>query len=314
MPVYSNVREEPLKVLMKTGEWTDSTRDNRPIPYKIYYPSVETDEKFPLIIWSHGYGGNANGAGFLSRFLASQGYVLLHITHRGTDSSLWEGKEGHPWDILRKTKADRKTTLNRFKDVPFALDHLDDFNDLPIDSDNIGMSGHSFGAITTQVMAGMTFPDENQDWHNMFDPRFKAGILYSPVPVDHLDAAKLGDLGNPDEAYKTIKIPLLHMTGTNDSAPIGGQTYEHRLSVYENTTDAPKYLLVKESGDHMVYNGTRGKLDNNPDREKHENIIKIMALAFWDAYLKDNQTAKDFLHENGALDFLNNNAIFKYEL
>lgn len=70
-------------------------------------------------------GGTRDGAGFIARFLAAHDYVLLHIQHDGTDSSLWMGKEGHPWDIIRQTKITRGTTLNRFRDVKFVLDNLE---------------------------------------------------------------------------------------------------------------------------------------------------------------------------------------------
>ena len=50
-------------------------------------------------------------------------------------------------------------------------------------------------------------------------------------------------------------------------------------------------MIVLEDGDHMVFNGSRGKLAANPKRDVHERIIKVLSLAFWDAYLKDDQAA-----------------------
>ncbi|MAE50848.1 MAG: hypothetical protein CMH27_03460 [Micavibrio sp.] len=315
--------KEPFKVLLKRGEFVDETRQNddgttRIVPFKIYHPVEHNQKTLPIIIWSHGYGGNHNGAGFISRFLASHGYVVCHLTHHGTDSSLWEGKDGHPWDILRKAKVSRHTTLNRFYDLPFFLDQLKPWaaeHTDPgqyMDFDHIGMSGHSFGALSTQVAAGQMFADADHKITRMLEPRIKAGILYSPVPVaDHL-LDKIVDL-NDINIYESIEIPLLHMTGTDDDAPIGGADYTHRLAVYEKTGHSEKYLLIKHGADHMVYNGTRGKLDKNPNREKHEQIIKVMALAFWDAQLKDNPEAQKWLLGDGVLDYLGQDADFKYQ-
>lgn len=291
------ILEPPYKVILKKGEFVDESREGRIVPYKMYYPIEHDLNKMPVIIWSHGFGGNANGAAFLSRFLAGQGYILVHITHHGTDSSLWEGKDGHPWDILRETKITRETTINRFKDVPFVLDQLPQWaQENPdigqyMDFDHIGMSGHSFGAMTTQVMAGQKFPDENGELTQLKEPRFKAGILYSPVPIRHL----LSD--EPDDVvYGPIDIPLLHMTGTEDDSPLEGFGYEYRLAVHEHSGHPEKYLLIKEGGDHMVYNGTRGKLETNDLRETHEEQIKTAALAFWDAYLKNKDSAKNWIN------------------
>lgn len=315
--------EGPHKVILKRGEFTDETRHNedgsvRVVPFKIYHPAEADGETFPIIIWSHGFGGNRDGAGFISRYVASHGYVIVHITHHGTDSSLWEGKEGHPWDILRQTKVTRPTTVNRFKDIPFVLDSLktwaDDNADIGamMDFDHIGMSGHSFGALSTQVAAGQLFADENEELQSMRDERIKAGILYSPVPVaDHL-LDKIKDLDGTN-IYNTIDIPLMHMTGTDDDAPIGGADYTHRLKVFDDSGHGEKYLLVKDGGDHMVYNGTRGKLDKNPLREKHEDIIRVMSLAFWDAKLKGDESAHQWLL-NDAHNYLGDENELKIEI
>lgn len=295
----------PVNVLIRKGDFHDASR-TRVIPYKLYYPE-NPQTKLPLIIWSHGFGGNRDGAAFLSRFLAGQGYILLHITHIGTDSSLWEGKPGHPWDILRQVKVSRKSSLERFQDVPFVLDQLPAFikeqADIGpfIDLDNIGMSGHSFGAMTTQVMAGMRFPDLNDNLIQMKEDRFKAGILYSPVPIKHLSDAPDADL------YSAITLPLQHQTGTDDASPLENFGYEQRLAVFKNST-GPRHLLVKHDGDHMVYNGTRGKLEANPLRPRHEEIIGRCALAYWDMMLKNDSAAKAFLNGSGVQQFLGDDA------
>lgn len=274
----------PHKVLLKKGEFIDSARDNRIVPYKIYFPDSDganLKAGHPLVLWSHGFGGNRDGASFISRHLAERGYVVVHMTHDGTDSSLWEGKPGHPWDILRNVHITRETTLNRFKDVPFVLDSLQNHElaDI-IDFDRVGMSGHSFGAMTTQVMAGMRFPDSQGNLMDLSDKRFKAGIAYSPTAIAHLTEAP------PEELYGPISIPLLHMTGTEDDSPLDGYDYKHRLVIHDHTGHPEKYLHVLEGGDHMIYNGTRGKLGANPNREQHEAEILEQVTKFWDAQLK----------------------------
>ncbi|MCB1721330.1 MAG: hypothetical protein H6860_03285 [Rhodospirillales bacterium] len=294
----------PYKVLLKRGEFVDYARGGRVVPFKIYYPDIqgipvktEGHVKVPTILWSHGFGGSRDGASFISRYLASYGYNLVHITHDGTDSSLWEGKPGHPWDILRKAEVSRETTLNRFYDVPFVLDQLlrwaaeNPEAGAHMDLSRLGMSGHSFGAMTTQVMAGQMFPDAQGALISLKEPRFKAGILYSPVPIAHLtDEAE-------HKIYGPIDIPLLHMTGTEDSSPLHDFGYEARLAVHVHSGAAEKYLQVLEGGDHMVYAGSRGKLGANPLRDEHEAQIKMAALAFWDAQLKDDEAARAWMEK-----------------
>ncbi len=290
------------RVLLSRGEFVDDARANedgsvRSVSYKIYYPEGDdlAPASVPVVIWSHGFGGNKDGAAFIARYVASYGYALVHITHHGTDSSLWEGKEGHPWDHLRKAKIKRHTTLNRFRDVSFVLDSLANVPELAgiADLSRLGMSGHSFGAMTTQVMAGMLFPLDDGSLISLAEERFSAGLLYSPVPIAHLTDAP------PQEVYSPVAMPLFHMTGTKDDSPIENFGYEQRLIVRDHSGCTENYLQVLEGGDHMVYNGTRGKLGINPLRAEHEDLIKTASLAYWDYYLKGDEAALEWLKEQG---------------
>ena len=300
---------EPYKVLMARGDFVDSARDNRKVPYKIYYPA-EITGKVPVVIWSHGLGGSRDGAGFISRFLAAHGYVIVHVQHLGTDSSLWEGKPGHPWDVIRNSNYGPAEVLNRYQDIPFVLNQLPTWAaENPavgqiMDLSVIGMSGHSFGANTTQVMAGQRFGKPNA-LQSLKEPRFKAGILYSPVPSFNTESPR-------EEIYGDISLPLFHMTGTDDTSPIEGFGYERRLEVSNYSAGPEQALMVLNGGDHMVYNGSRGQLGDNPKRKDHENIIKIAALAYWDAYLKNDQAARTWLLEGAFADWLNGEGTFTF--
>ncbi len=303
----------PHKVLIHKGAFVDEKRGGRAVPYKIYYPVAHSMGKVPVVIWSHGLGGSRDGAAFLTRFIASQGYVVVNIQHEGTDSGLWEGKDGHPWDIIRNTHIPRQASLDRFHDVPFVLDQLPKLAaEKPelgehMDLDVIGMSGHSFGALTTQVAAGQLFPDQNDALTSIAEDRFKAGILYSFVPMGHLTDAP------PEQLYSPMNIPLLFMTGTQDDSPVEFFDYTYRLPVFEYAGCPEKYLLVLEEGDHMVFAGSRGKLGENPRRHVQENIIKLLSLAFWDAYLKDDQAAKDWLSGASARGWLGAEGEFTFK-
>lgn len=308
---YTNAQLEPHPVRMARGSLTDSVRGNREIPLKCYYPETPGLTGLPLVVWSHGLGGSIDGAAFISRYLAANGYIVLHVQHKGTDSALWEGKPGHPWDIIKATHIPRSASLARFGDVPYVLDNLDEFlAHFPqiaerLDRNTIGMSGHSFGAMTTQVLLGQQFPDEQGILQDYSDPRFKAGILYSPVPAFHLT----GEL--PDRIYGAIDRPLFHMTGTDDSSPVEGFDYTRRLAIYDYSHKAEKMLLILNDGDHMIYNGSRGKLGQNPNRERHEEIIKVGALAYWDAKLKNSKEAQAWLTGGVFATYLNGDGEFR---
>lgn len=296
-------------VRMQRGIFVDTRRQNREIPYKAYYPSGYEGARLPLIVWSHGLGGSCDGAGFLGRHMASRGYIVLHVTHRGTDTSLWEGKPGHPWDNIRAARISRKVTLARFQDIPFVLDQVmaghefgEGVEDL-LDAACIGMSGHSFGAITTQVMAGQMLGKRNRKYR-LFENRFKAAIAYCPSPTyNHSEGH--------EEIYGSIDLPTFYMTGTDDDSPVSHFDYTYRLPIYKSAQGDDQHLIVIDEADHMVFAGSRGKLGANPLRSVHEDIIKTSSQAFWDAYLKEDADAFAWLTGAGFSSYLAGRGVYE---
>lgn len=315
----------PYRVLLKRDEFIDESRQNddgspRAVPFKLYYPADEDLKRCPVIIWSHGYGGSRDGAGFLARYIASYGYVLIHMTHHGTDSSLWECESAHPWEILKEATISKHTVLNRYRDTSFVIDHLQEWKDTNpeigryMNLNRIGMSGHSFGAITTQVAMGQLTKNEVNDLISLKDVRIQAGIAYSPVPgMTHISDAAEQKSAKEANIYEGISMPLLHMTGTEDFSPISEIPYTDRLVVYDKTLHAPKAVLVKEGGDHMVYNGTRGQLAANPLRDRHEELVKVISLAWWDLWLKGDENARDWLEGQRIQAYMSGDARWTFE-
>jgi hypothetical protein len=117
---------------------------------------------------------------------------------------------------------------------------------------------------------------------------------------------------DPVDVYPSINIPLFHMTGTDDGSPLSDLGYEIRLVVYEHT-HSEKHLMVLKDGDHMVFAGSRGKLGHTSNRKTHEAIIKIASLAYWDAQLKGDSVAQEWLTGEGFKAYLGDNATYEYE-
>lgn len=293
---------EPHRVLIGRGALADSARGGREVPYKIYYPVAHALSHLPVVIWSHGLGGSADGAAFLGRFLASRGYVVIHPTHAGTDSSLWEGKPGHPWDVIRAAKIPPEAVWERYRDIPFLLDSLPEIASAHpeiaehMNPEILGMSGHSLGALTAQIMAGQGLK-EGYPASSLPEPRFRAAIAFSPIP---------GWEETPEDfaRYRGIAIPMLHLTGTRDTSPLDGQGYEPRIDVFEGAGGPDQHLVVIEEADHMVFAGSRGQLGAYEKMPLHKDMIKILALAFWDAYLKDDAAAREWLRGEGLARWL----------
>ncbi len=278
----------PAAVATITAEWQDAVR-KRAVPVKIYYPKLAT-APCPVILFSHGLGGSRDGYAYLGQHWASYGYLVVHVTHIGSDTSVWKNKQG-PMIAMRAAALDPKNTLNRAGDITFALDELTRRNKDDatlkgkIDLARIGIAGHSFGSFTTLIAAGMAVPvPGGLGSITLAEPRMKAGIaISSPV------------IGKPEQyqqIYGGIKTPLLHITGTKD---LIDDSADKRRVPYDNIKNADQYLLTFKDADHMVFSGRRLTGKAHPGDATINNDTLICTTAFWDAYLRDDADAKKWL-------------------
>ena len=275
-------------------EPVDSSRD-RTVPVKIYLkpsaePSAEPSEKAqPVIVFSHGLGGSRENSAYLGNHWADRGYVAVFVQHAGSDEEVWKTVErSERMDALKKA-ASVETALARYADIPFVLDELEKWNvadSHPLKGKlklgKIGLCGHSFGAVTTQALMGQRFRVDR----NFHDPRIDAFFLMSPSTGRGLSAA---------EAFGHISAPVLCMTGTEDDSPITPETTtpESRREVYAAMPAGDKYQLVFEGGGHFAFSDVGFRDEKRIAR--HHPAIQLISTRFWDAYLKDDASAKAWL-------------------
>jgi predicted dienelactone hydrolase len=260
----------------------------RAIPLKVYLPPARSAT--PVVLFSHGLGGSREGSAFLGRHWAGRGYVAVFLQHPGSDDSVWK-------DVprLQRLAAIRKAaSLNNFmlrvRDVPAVLDQLDKWNGEPghplarrLKLQRVGMSGHSFGAQTTQAVSGQAAPLIGQRWS---DPRIKAAVIMSPSSPKR---------GGAEKAFGGVQLPWLLMTGTQDTAPIGNQTVESRLAVYPALPTGDKYEMVLHNAEHSAFTERALPGDSQPRNPNHHRAILALSTAFWDAYLREDPKAKSWL-------------------
>src|SRR5690606_7772695 len=107
-----------------------------------------------------------------------------------------------------------------------------------LDLEKVGMSGHSFGAMTTQAVTGQAMGRGKTPF---LDDRIDAAVIMSPSAPR---------LGKPADAFGAITMPWLLMTGTMDTAPIGNITLEDRFTVYPALPAGSAYELVLHRAEH----------------------------------------------------------------
>lgn len=288
-PLQSKIDPDSVKTLDTSFTYG---RQNREIPVLVYLP--EDKKKAPVLIFSHGLGGSRNGSAFLGKHWATRGYVAVFIQHPGSDESVMEGLPLLKRYAALKKAASFRSTLDRVKDVPALIDQLGKWNKKTghplkgrVDLKQIGMSGHSFGAITTQYVSGQSVGRMDQRYT---DKRIKAALPMSPSGPRR---------GAVEKAFASVSIPWLLMTGTEDDSPIGDFEPEDRLEVFPALPPEEKYELVLWKAEHSAFTGRRLPGDREQRNPNHHKAILALSTAFWDAHLKGDQEAQSWLDGEG---------------
>ena len=292
-PLYRS--DKPL-VPSITLDHTDAVRA-RKIPMRIYLPQQITPA--PIIIFSHGLGGSRNGNAFMGEHWSARGYVAVFIQHPGSDETVWKDIPLAKRMAAMQQAANSENFLLRVADVKATIDALERWQievghqlNGRLDLTRIGMSGHSFGAVTTQAVSGQRYAKIN-----MMDPRIDAAIAFSPS-----SPGKGADTAN---AFGSVAIPWLLMTGTLDSSLVGGQTPASRREVYPALpAQGQAYELVLYNAEHSAFTERALPGETQPRNPNHHRAILAISTAFLDAWLGKDVGARAWLDGDGPRSML----------
>jgi predicted dienelactone hydrolase len=286
---------DPLRTNTDKPEHIDLTlppnADTATVPVRVYLP--KTKSPAPVVLFSHGLGGNREGSAFLGNHWAARGYVAVFMQHVGSDDSVWKDKPPSERMAAMRRAANAENFGRRVRDVTTVLDqlavvHKTDGHALAgrLVLSKVGMSGHSFGAVTTQAVSGERFALGRR----LTDERIKAAVIMSP------SGPRRGDV---NQAFGGVKIPWLLLTGTKDTAPIGETDLKSRLSVYPALPPGNKYELVLDKAEHSAFTDRPLPGETEKRNPNHHRAILAVTTAFWDAYLRGDEGAKKWLDGDG---------------
>jgi predicted dienelactone hydrolase len=260
---------------------------NKELPLTLFIP--DSPGPHPLIVFSHGAGGAGDYYRPLVGGWVTSGYVVICPTHADSIALMTPQKrrELRPRDVVLDAVSDVQGWQERPRDVSFVLDSLDELERrVPqlagkIDRTRIGAAGHSYGAMTTTILAGASIRTKiGGDLISLADPRVKAAIV--------LSGQGEGQMGFGEGSWTGLKIPLLVMTGSKDRGA-RGQDPKWRKAPFANSPAGQKYWVFIDGATHMSFSGR----DSN---NAILGVIERSTQTFWDAQLKGDEQAMQLLH------------------
>ena len=228
-------------------------------------------DSYPLHVHSHGDRGYAGSSPYVMRHFATHGWVVAAPDHRG--NTIIDNIDPRPSWMYTV----------RLEDISATIDHL---GELPsedplsgtLDTSQVVLSGHSYGAYTTLGLSGAAFDMGHIPSVCAADPSgectpevlglFEAGMFESRV-VASIPMAPGNDVMYGAEGVGAVQIPTLHMTGSED-----------RPEANENIWSwlpAPAFRVHVAGGCHQLF--ALGGCDLITD-EVGLPIINAYALAF----------------------------------
>ncbi|MEB3289220.1 MAG: alpha/beta fold hydrolase [Leptolyngbya sp.] len=284
-------------------------------PVNLYLPQLQPQQPsppqgFPLIIISHGLGGNRHSYGYLANSLASAGFAVVALDHTGSnDEQLIALLEGRTAAVVPNGEF-----LRRPQEISLTLDALQAIQTslpVPLDLSRIGIVGQSFGGYTALALAGATF--DRQTLNAACPPKV---LTFNPSLLLQCQATTLVDpqqtlqdsrvdaifVMNPvgsvlfgPTGYQRIAIPTMVVSSAADTV---APAFPEQILPFTWLSSPERYLVLIGRGTHFSVIGDTGAEDQplaippeiiGPRPDLAQGYMQILALAHFQLTLNQDE-------------------------
>lgn len=245
-------REEPFVDTSRSTDAVGTTpaSASRSLPTRITAPAPgQPGRPYPLIVFTHGNGGDNRGDIGLQRAWAAAGYVVAAPTFpfgAGRAPDTLTGAMDLP-----NQPGDLSFVMNEV--VRLGADPADPLHGA-VDPDRIGAVGHSAGGATVLALAGNTC---------CYDKRVKAAVVLASGEVQF----------GSGEFWVRIRTPMLYVHGDADTV-IG---YRFGRAAYDRSPP-PRFLVTILGGGH-------GRPYQGDETDPQAKVVVDTTLDFFGRYL-----------------------------
>jgi predicted dienelactone hydrolase len=259
---------EGFEVVRHDLDWRDPQRA-RSVPLRLYWPAGALRSTLPLVLVSHGFGGDRHDMAWAGSRLAAQGVACLHVQHVGSDRRVW--LSGPPVWVLRELRGEMaRERLDRVLDLRFALDRLlaGEWGRM-VDRRRIAAVGHSLGAQTALLLGGA---------------RLSSGERLRDTRISAVGAFGLAAFAGEDteRVLRSVDVPSLHATTEDDKTSMPGYaaTTDDRLRWFRSMGGQARWIAVFNQGAHAIFNDA-GPQD--PVGAAAADLVHGFLRSFWQA-------------------------------
>jgi predicted dienelactone hydrolase len=233
-------------------------------------------EAVPLVVFSHGDFGCGLQSVAFTEDLARHGYVVIAPDHADARLCRISPSPRHDWALphqppIGKPAAwDETARSDRRDDVEASIDAALRDSDLSrvIDTQQIGLAGHSLGGYTVVGMVG--------GWPSWLDARIRAVLAMSPYVMPFQVSRTLGN----------VRVPLMYQGGTLD---VGITPFLTSPQGAFAAANPPAYFLELRGAGHFAWVdcGNTHTTEDCLATESNVRLINAYGIAFFNRYLKN---------------------------
>lgn len=296
--------------------WEKQTFEQIALPTDLYVP---VGNNAPLVVISHGLGGNRSTLAYLAEHLVSHGLAVAVVEHSGSSEAqvlaLFSGRarEGvEPEEMIR-----RPTAIQNVLDQLESLAQQDAVLRNRVNFEQVGVLGQSMGAYTTLALSGATVDLDGLDQScppqvaqlnislllqclvpslpmplpPLHDSRIKAGFA-----INSLNSAVFGP-----EGMANIDVPIMMVSGSADTVT---PALSEQIRPFTWLQAPERYLLMMEGATHFSTIFDPEATDESvpvperaigPNPDLAQRYIKVMSVAFFKTHLAQDDTYRQYL-------------------
>jgi predicted dienelactone hydrolase len=233
---------------------------------------------------------------------ASHGYAIVQLT-RAAALSRDRNALSSAQNVRSKAVRDRASSAPsgiRALDVTSIIDLLPAlqarFPEIrgKLDSAHIGVAGQGAGAVSAAAIAGALLELPGGPHSNLADPRVRGIICIASQARGHS--------GLTEHSFDQLFLPYLGIAGNQDTRRAKFTSAGWQRAAFERSQPGDKYELSVQNAAEGVQREQSIAPDDSSKGEWQSDAtaryVNAVTLAFWDAYLKHNRTAKGYLQSD----------------